>query len=66
MYLEDDFKKIVIFILSHVRNIRVPFYICVLWKCFVKLGFVFFFFSFECYKSNILPVNFHFRPSLNV
>lgn len=66
MYLEDDFKKkIVIFILSHVRNIRVPFYICVLWKCFVKVVSLFFF-SFECYKSNILPVNFHFNSSLNV
>lgn len=30
VYLDDDFKKeIVIFILSLVRNIRVPFYICV-------------------------------------
>lgn len=51
MYLEDDFKKIVIFILSHVRNIRVPFYICVLWKCFVKLGFVFFFFHLSVIKA---------------
>lgn len=50
MYLEDDFKKkFVIFILSHLRNIRVPFYICVLWKCFVKL--VFFFFHLSVIKA---------------
>lgn len=52
MYLEDDFKKkIVIFILSHVRNIRVPFYICVLWKCFVKVVSLFFFFNLSVIKA---------------
>lgn len=30
-------KKVVIFILSPVRNIRVPFYICVWWECFVEV-----------------------------
>lgn len=42
-------------VLSH--DVRVPFYICISWKCSVKH---FVFFSFECYWSNIILVSFPF------